>query len=69
MKFCKDCKYYLSEDDDPFYAKCGHDKAQTKFDSRHMVNGSPIKIDYNYCTDMRIYRDLCSKKAKLFEAK
>lgn len=71
-KFCMNCQYFLSKDNDTYYAKC---TAFPKFASLHKdaeveyrVSGvyTQPELDYYFCSTVRGSESMCGKNGTRF---
>lgn len=71
-KLCIDCKFFRSDLFGKNFGKCSLFEKNDNYDNADfLVDGIKRnkKIEYNYCSVVRQFDDMCGKDAKLYEPK
>jgi len=71
-KFCVNCTHFRGSFFGSKFGKCSLFPQIEEIDNRdYLVNGNSKKsiIDYNYCSIIRNYNDMCGKNGKMYEEK
>jgi len=65
-KFCINCKFFKNNFvTDPIYGKC-YLFPKTEINTNYLITGIEKYIDYQYCSTVRKFDDMCGKEGKKY---
>jgi hypothetical protein len=70
-KFCINCKYFITDNDNGKFGKCSLFTEKEKINFYTLVNGisENKNIEYYYCATARQTEDMCGKEGKMYKRK